>query len=77
MLLLGLGLGLGLFINISGQAIETVNCYYSKSISDMRCDALRIFKFVYLVYFGFNFNVCNCQLCCLYGCSLPPYSCCG
>lgn len=29
-------LGLGLFINISGQAIETVNCYYSKSISDMR-----------------------------------------
>lgn len=40
---------LGLFINISGQAIETVNCYYSKSISDMhRCNAMRIFKFVYL-----------------------------
>lgn len=79
---------LGLFINISGQPIETVNCYYSKSISDMQrcdampCDAMRIFKFVYLtlgefrVVCGFNFNVCNCQLCCLYCCPFYCYYCC-
>lgn len=74
LLLLGqeLRLGLGLFINISGQAIETVNCYYSKSISDMRSDAMRcVFSNLFiscildsiLMSATVNFVVCMVALC--------------